>query len=54
MGCNCGKKNQVEFVYTSSTGKQETHKTLMSARAAQIRETRAGSTGGSIREVEKK
>jgi hypothetical protein len=53
MGCNCGNKAQKEYIYTTSRGTQETHPTLLAARAAQIRDKKDGGTGGAIREVEK-
>jgi hypothetical protein len=54
MGCGCGNKAQKEFIYTTSRGTQETHPTLLAARAAQIRDKKAnGGNGGAIREVEK-
>lgn len=51
MPCGCGQNGKSsEFVYTSPQGVQQTHKTEIEAKAAQIR---AGG-GGSIREVVKK
>lgn len=50
MACNCGNKDQKVFIYTTERGTQESHPTLIAARAAQIR---AGG-GGSIREEVKK
>lgn len=50
MACNCGNKNDKVFIYVTSEGRQESHPTLVAARAAQIR---AGG-GGAIREETKK
>lgn len=45
MGCACGNKNQtVTYVYTSPSGKAQTFKTEVEAKAAKIR-----NGGGSYR-----
>lgn len=55
MGCNCGSSAaKKEFVHTRHNGREEIHPTLVAARAAQIRDKRAGFAEGSIREQVKK
>ena len=53
MGCNCGNKAQKEFQHTRYNGQTQTHPTLLSARAAQVRDQKDGNPPGAIREVEK-
>lgn len=47
MGCNCGgAQTPKEFVYKAADGKQTIYRTEVEARAAQIRDARAGKQPG--------
>jgi hypothetical protein len=51
MGCNCGgaKAAPQSFIYTAPDGKQTVYRTEVEARAAQVRDARAGKGQGSYR-----
>jgi hypothetical protein len=50
MGCNCGGTTKAQsFIYTDPKGKQTVYRTEVEARAAQIRDARAGKGQGSYK-----
>jgi len=50
MACNCGGTTKASsFIYTAPDGKQTIYRTEVEARAAQIRDARAGRGAGTYK-----